>query len=667
MATATGLDTVHIGNGVAIHRDVYWGNGFDPCKVWDGLGDIRNLGIASYDATPSVSNTGSGSVTIGDHLVRVRYMRGAAEYPGDASPGSTITAPGSQQVRVAVVATTAEGVDTIVVEMTAAGGSTYYEAARVNNADQNVDINATDTQLAAYLSATDAYGHYAPRPGSVLAEHKGCLCVGVPALHTQGTVQVSGTYVNGASTNWKAVVGDDWWFTASGDTTAYRVDTYNSGTSIELADTHGAVATGATYKLWSPHQNKIEVSKPLYPESFGDNDGARRQQEVLQGKSDVLRSFVTWNGYIVVLGEHSMEKWTWTSDAMVDAGIYQVPGERGTINARTVRNIEGVLYSWDKLGMYTWAGGQPQNISRPIDQMLDNIAWDYSDRFHSVFYPEKRLMMWFAATGTQTEPRTAFVYHIDNGAWHTRAYDYGWTAVTLAPDSLGIHRPFFFDENGFSWFSGIGYRDGAHPTTTVAMTVATGSTTDTVTISSGDTLYLNGGSGMAGVPVYWSEGEETFYATSNEASSNTIYPAASLSSAPSAGDTMYAGITNFRMRTKAFNIVGTDNEQLNVYLGIDFLPTPTSQYLKVRVYENFSPSGRTDWGTVTDGQEGVSFTAGSEDIVVDLSTVSGNVKIPLSDVWNEYVEFEFEVDTPDVRMMLLGYYLITEGEREQKL
>ena len=666
MTTASGLDTVHIGNAVAINRDAYWGNGFDPCKVWDGFADIRDIGLTSYDATPSAADGAAGAVTAGVHLIRLRYMRGPAEYPGDASPSYSYTAPGSKKVSIPVIGTSAAGVDTIVIEMTTAGGATYYEAARVANTSTTITTNPSDTTLAANGIGFDAYGHYGPRPGSVLLEHKGSLMVGVPAIHSDGTVQVSGTTVIGTGTNWKSAVGDDWWFLASGQTVASRISTYNSGTSVTLEAT-ATIATGATYKMWSPQQNKIELSKPLYPESFGDANGARRQQEVLQGKSDVLKSFISWNGYVIIFGDHSMERWTWTQDYAIDGQIYQIPGSRGTVNSKTVQNIEGVLFSWDKLGMFRWAGGAPESISNDIDNMFDNVNWAQISKFHSVFDPDRRLLMWFCATGSHTEPRTAFVYNVDEGMWHTRAYDFGWTAATVGPDNLGFQRPYFCDENGFTWFDGIGHRDGYHPTGSVTLTVDSGSTATSVTLGRTDTIYHKGGSGMAGVPCYWDEGAVTFWPTSNNATGNTIHPASALASAPSTGDTIWAGTTNFRFRSMAYNLGGTDNEQHGRYLGLDFLPTPNAQYLKVRMYPNFATAPRTDWATVSDGQEGVAYTEGNADVVVDLSTVSGNVKIALSDEWNEYITFEFEVDTPDVRMALLGYYLINDTEREQQL
>lgn len=666
MSLATGLDSAYPADVVVIRGQGYWGNGLDPSKVWDGLyGTTSNVGYPAYASAPSCADGAAGNVTAGIHLVRVRYKSSRYGYVGEAGSATSHTAAGSKILSVNTTLSNDPRVDTIVIEMTLAGGTVYYNALETTNTTATKSVNRSDTTLAEYTLDWDSTGHFGPPPTSILLEHRGCLVAGGFPVYTTGTAKVtaSGVTVTGTSTAWKTGMGTDaWYFLPSGDTTPSIVSSVTGNTSMTLKAAHAAFTT-RPYKMWSPRTNDVYISKPGFPESFGDSLSLYRRQPVLQNRSDTLTALRSYFGSLLVFGEHSLEKFEWEED-YDDGRIYPVPGDRGAVANKVVCNVEGTIYSLDRGGFWAWRGGAPQSISRPIDPVLNRVAWSYASKFHAIFNPLERLVEWFVATGTQTEPATAFCWDVDQKQWSTRSYSYAITASDVAPDSEGVMRPIYFDVNGYYWNDGIGFTDGAHPTCSFALTCDSGSTVGTTAIAAGTLYAVTGTYMMGGVPLYWEEGAETRWASSNTATA--IKMGAAWSSAPATGDTIQVGRIPCTYKTRAFRMGNPLEEQKGIYFVIEFVPLPVSADLIVRCYENLSSDPKSDWQSSSAGQPGVTFVSDSADITIDLSTANGRVKIPLGDAWDRTLEFELEIADAGVPVQLLGYYIEGEMAKEQE-
>lgn len=103
-----------------------------------------------------VTNAGSGYTTAP-----------AVTFPAPPTPGKTI--------RVPVVALGNSTVDKIIVEVTLADGSEFYQAAVVSNLTANVDVTMNDDTLAVQVAAVDytedGYGHAVPPKGTIAGVH----------------------------------------------------------------------------------------------------------------------------------------------------------------------------------------------------------------------------------------------------------------------------------------------------------------------------------------------------------------------------------------------------------------------------------------------------------------------------------------------------------------
>ena len=654
MSLVTGMDTVHPASIVSMFGQAYWGNGFDPVKVWDGFtAAANNAGYPEYTGTPSTGDGAAGNVTAGAHNVRCRYMNQVAGYVGDPSPIVAHTAAGAKILGVTVAASTDAKVDTIVVEMTTVGGSVYYEAGRFPNSTGTASANRADTTLAEYTMDWDNLGHIAPPVGGILLEHRGCLVVAGPVVSAEGYASVATTAVAGSGSNFRAVMAaDNWFMLFSGDTAASEIASFGSATALKLTRSHSTVSKRG-YKAWSPYQNYAFASKPLFPESMGDDDGVIQGQELLQNRHDTLKAVKSYFGALIVYGESNMERLDWEA-SWDDRRIYPIPGNRGACNQRVVVDIEGTLYAFDRKGVHRYRGGVPEGISRPVDNLLANVAWAYQNKFHAHFDPDERQYVVFVCDGAETEPKTAYCYDVDRGVWSTRQYDVGITASGLVPDSNGVLRPLLGDQNGHTWFAGLGNTDGAHPTCTSILTAATGTTAATLTVAATDVLYTSG-QGVKGCSLYWESGDEIRYASTN--TTTKVILASAFGSIPAVGDSVYLGRIYSRLKTKAFSLKGEEYQNQPIYLHVNFTPLSSAKYMYVRIYEDFSATAKSDWATYSEGQAGVGFTAADPEIRIDLSTANGHVKVPISSSWGKHVEFEFRVYDGGFQPELFSYFI----------
>lgn len=93
------------------------------------------------------------------------------------APTVTFSAPPTpnRTIRVPVVAVANSTVDKIIVEMTLANGSEFYQAGVVSNLTANVDVTMSDDTLAVQVAAADytedGYGHAVPPKGYIAGVH----------------------------------------------------------------------------------------------------------------------------------------------------------------------------------------------------------------------------------------------------------------------------------------------------------------------------------------------------------------------------------------------------------------------------------------------------------------------------------------------------------------
>lgn len=174
---------------------------------------------------------------------------------------------------------------------------------------------------------------------------------------------------------------------------------------------------------------------------------------------------------------------------------------RGTVNKRTVANVQGTHFVMDRTGIYVFSGGTAyREIGTKLRKYWDDINWSRKEWFTAVV-DRDRVIFW-VALGSETECRFAFV--LDLNAWYAQSeanwylhetaqgirdacsWTIGDTATGAAFNGLE-YTPVVsvITEYGFTGYLSAGYRDFMDPMLT-AQGTATGGTTTTL-VDSGAT------------------------------------------------------------------------------------------------------------------------------------------------------------------------------------
>lgn len=661
----SGLSPNHRCMAIGAEQWGYIANGYDVMKCWDGLlAAAVDAGKTSPLSAPLAADVLSGVVAAGIHFIRYRYLSSRTGWPSDPGPQVSHDAAGSKQIALSNIPDPTDlRVDKVVIEMTLAGGTDYFEAVQVDSGVTSQNVNVSDTTLSEQPYDYADSGHEVPPRGRLMAYVKGRMFVAAPEEHAIGHATCAGstTRVTFASADIRSAV-TGLYFVPDGTTAAYQIattPTIGDSGAVDLAANYPAALTGVTYRITpsAEQRNRVYVSDALYPESFLTS---QRYFRALQGTGDVLRALKGYRGSLLIFGLHTMEVCEWEVDPTSgdDGRLYQSPGNRGAINQECVVEHEGVVYALDRQGVYSWSGEAPRRLSDAISDIIDAINWQYHDRFHAIWNPVLDQLEVYVCYGTETYPQTCLVWDKATEDWSTRHYDVPITASGQGDDGDENQRVMLLTLYGRTFFSDIGYSDGVYPDTSMSPTVASASLL-VVTFASGTSLYTTG-EGLDGLGAYWVEGDELRIVDSNTETAITVKTA--FSAPPDAGDTIRIGRIVAKRRTKRFKIGSPVEDQKEVYLAVEFTPL-TSGTMIFRVYENGSGVAKQDWKADTQ-TPGVTFQEGSADVLIDLSKSDGYVKIPLGEVWHHTVEFEFEINAPDTPAELIDFYLLSESAED---
>jgi hypothetical protein len=251
---------------------------------------------------------------------------------------------------------------------------------------------------------------------------------------------------------------------------------------------------------------------------------------------------------------------------------------------------------------------------------------------------------------------------LDGGRWYLAYFAQGITASHVVPDSQGQVRAMLGDVNGYTWFYGIeGSFDGLPPNAPSIMT-ASGTPTATV-IAVDETLPTL--PDLAGCVVTNAENDEQAVVESNTATTLTMI-SPGFTTAPTAGDILWAGIIPWEYETKWFTMAGDDMRP--VYLKIHVHPSSASGKCRVYIYKDWSATAETltrmtgdvfpDGTTVGDG------TVTSADYMeVDLDGGDGDgmLMVPMPCGWAKHLKARLVCDKPEGEMRLLHLEFATEN------
>lgn len=680
-----------------INGRIYVTNDHDRVKVWDGLyGTMRDAGIAA-PAIPGGVTQAAGNGTVGTHLVRYRYLDStspAGTYRSNAAASLSVaiaTASTQGKLTFSVTSSGAGGnlirsddtkVDQIQLEMTAASGSIFYVVANstIANSATTVDVNISDTSLiAGDLAATydtnisstvdSGQGHEQPPLGSIITQVKDFTFIGGFQSRTftvgvsSGSTSVTGT---GFSTLWTARM-----IRVAGDTAAYEIASATA-TAITLTKVYaGTTNAAAVITVFPKAPNRIYWSAlksgAQLPESF---KVATRARDVLNGTGDTIRGMINWQGDLLICGFYSMERLIFVNDPGV--GDLQAIGDRfGVWNQNCLVVVNQSLFGWGPNGVWVMRGGGPTWISQPIDLTTVSPSYGYmdvtkKDQFHSFYQPQTKSIVWMFVKTGETTPREGIAFDLKGGRWFRVQFRQGMDASINAADANGQYQAVLSDStNGRTWYN-TGAADGVPAASNGAYSIASSTSTSTMTVNESLPSATSVGGNLAGVILYRpSTGEEKVISSNT---SSTITLGSAFATTIAAGESMYAGAIPFQLTSAWWG--GDLSTKKRASLFLTFIPT-TGGMLRVQIYQDYATSPATF--TVADTAEwplGVTKPTGSQtfvDVSMDPVLVPGGfVRIPMFMDFKRVLRMDLRVLSPAGTLQLVDANFVLASKDDTK-
>ncbi len=687
------LSTAYRGTFARSNQRLYYSNDFDPMQVIE-LGNSAALeaGIAAPSTGTGIHTMGAptfattGVTTIGAHLLRYRYYNSRSGYYSNPSMAVeiTLTNPATLTISIGtgsenIFRSTDTKADQVVIEMTAAGASAYYQAAVVNQALTGTTVSMADETLNLQVAASTYgdFGHEKPPLFAYAIEHRGRLfgfgatvrsISGVTVTLSSTTVTVTGSTF---STKWAGRM-----LQVGSGTDVYPISSMTDANTMVLARAYsGTTDSGATISVYANASDLLSWSRAGYPESWKPSEWARR---VLQNASDVPSGLISYHDVIWLFGQRTMRLLDYPTDPATGS-LEQIPTEMGLWNQRCLIAANGYIYGWGRSGAWMINGMAPLYMSKPVDARLDGTDEDstvvfdpaYSERFFGYYDPKERCLTWAYVKEGDTQPKNHVSYDLDNKKWRTGAWRQSMLTAALIAGVTNNVRVLLSDENGYSWYVTENRFDGV-PDSLVdsngnysgVVTIATtGATTSVLPVSE---ALPTGSSDLIGTVLYHPTTSGTSVVQSNTA--NAITLATPLSAAPTIGTELYLGSFPFLMKFKWIDGRGMETKKRPCYLMIKKVPGTSAGKIRVRIYEDFSPSPFTFTSDPSDTRpDGVDFTSGAQFATVDLDGGSGDgiAYVPLSSSWKRTITASVEATKPTDLLRLLEVRFISESQRSE--
>lgn len=667
----SGLDTAYAGCFAKSQGRLYFVNDFNPMQVVErGDAACADAGIDYPTGTLGAPSQTAGLCTVGVHLVRYRYKNSKSGYLSDPSIAASVTVASVATLTfdigtsgTDIIRSTDARVDLIVIEMTTAGGSEYYQATTVANSATTVAVSVADTSLVLLVTAAfyGDFGHQPPPLCSLIVEHRGRLFTwGATERTATGTFAASTTVSGtGFSTEWAGRL-----LQKSGDTAVYRI-TASTATAITISETYaGSTGAGQTFTVFSPNPDLLGWSRAGYPESHKPAEWARR---VLQNQADKPAGMASFYNDLYLFGQRTQRRLIYTDDPATGR-IIHVPTEMGLYNQQCLVEANGKLYGFGRSGAWVIEGLLPKHLSRRIDRTVFEgnttaglAALDTSKiaQFHGVYEPSERCVYWFYVETGDTYPKTAMVYDVDRDEWLIREYRQAIRASTLAAGGTNAVRALLADENSSSWYLTADRFDGVPSSmTSGVVTCGVGSTTTV--------LQVNEALGtLTGAMLYHPTTFEERRITSNTGSAITL--ASALSGAPSNGTELYVGSIAWKIRTKWESISGLSSKQYP-YVVLQMVPGSSSGKLTLKFYADYATNPSTFTALSGDTfPPGVTWTDGASFATVDLDggNSDGVITFPVPVRWSRVISAELSQTKPLGALKVIGFGIVLNDTKSQ--
>lgn len=488
---------------------IYLVNGIDRPQAWNGIAAAtRNMGISSPSSAPTLALGAAGNLT-GDYYYYTAFLNSVTgEYSG-LSPLSAVITAAAKKVTVTRVSTTTDTqVDKWVIFRNTAGETTtFYKVTEVAYGTTTYDDNTSDVALGAAEVAED---HTEPDDSKPFIENfNGRMFLYGSRIESTGTIQKTSASasITGTGTNFRqSHVGQR--IKIGTEQVEYTILSVTDSTHLTLTTNYsGSSTSGNLFKIYPIRRSDIAWSSASSNEGFAIADSAG----IYPNDGDIPTGMKVIGTVLALFKRTKSYRFTFDGDPNPVTGNGQVSralSSRGLVNNECCVVVADSAFCLDSLGVYQFDGAtQEVSIDAAIrryfhpDDAVDTsliVKRQYSSTWHAVYEPWTNTVWFFVTTGSDTLPKTAFIFHRENSIWTTHKFQQAITCSATEIDSNGILTAFVGDENGCMWsLSGLRQSEGVFSGTRSG--TATSGTSSTLT-QTGASFYT-ANNGLTGVPV----------------------------------------------------------------------------------------------------------------------------------------------------------------------
>lgn len=463
-----GLNTVYPWYFIINTDTLYGSNGYDVPLAWDGLeAEARRWGIVAPIIPPTVA-VGAAGVLNSTYYYKVTFVlfkNGAIALESNPSDASTGVGPTLDRVELSLIPQPTDVLDAnrIYIWRTSAGGtaeSTFRRLAFVDVGTTTYTDNTADSALFETLKIVLDHGEapYLIYP----IQHNGRAILMGEIRHGQGSVTLAGTTaVVGTGADFKEALEG---FTSAidGETALNLIETVTNTANLVLNSAASQSAAGLDYVFYHDLRAGCRWSEVFEVEYFDPADVFRIRQE----DGDLITGVFESSAFLgVAKRTHTIS--IHTDGSPIEGQIIPKLADRGSVSQNSIVIVENQAFMLDERGMHIFPGGFDSiPISTPIQDIIldtgrtDSINWVEQWKFHAMHDANNRSVIWFVATGTDTEPHDAFRYFYETSSWTRDTFEHAITASETGQDADGIQRMWVADETGEIWRFGEGDSDG---------------------------------------------------------------------------------------------------------------------------------------------------------------------------------------------------------------
>lgn len=627
-------------------------SGLDEVARWDGLTTYFEMaGVEPPEDELTLAGSGSGDIS-GDYTAYLRFVDNRGNF-SNLSPISTevtvANVSGFSYTNVAVP-TSSQVVSRQILRNTDGQATTYYVDVDTDDLSSTTfsstkDDDELSTQEAVPILDEDGdifANRYTVPPNNkaVLASHLGRMFAAVEVAYTRGCLSLTtgSTTVTGIGTEWTSSLEGRFLYVV-GASRSYEIDTVNtSAQTLVLTEAYEDPTDAyAVYAIRPPPANRriVQYSEAGLPEAWPATNGFSLQED-----GDEITGLMTKGAFLYVLERRHIYRFTFQSDPARDGFVF-LSALRGCVNNRCWVIAEDTAYMLDEQGVHAFGGGQDAvAISTPIQDVFRQdgepfrINWAGKDFFHAALYADQEVVRWFVNLSGSYLPRHALCYHYRSQAWWIEEYPFP-IASSCAGTMLERPQVYLGSAARRTYAAWQGSLDGPDPLKGTCRGTVTSSTPTSFT----DSAATFASSGLVGSPVVivsgTGKGQVRIIASVSGTRVNLVQPWTTL---PDTTSTYQLGGVPWRYKTGWFRYVEGE-ELMPRRVEAVFDPTTHAATLDVRVYHDHSTSPKV-WRTDQNSTErsGMASTAGSADLVADLTKTNGFVQQRLDQGREQHID-----------------------------